>query len=214
MPTIAIIDDNPEQSLTAKYNIELELENMSSTIEVITSFPFREFKEYFNFIEKNEVCVLLLDEQLNDQKFDQKGPVDYLGSQLVSVLRESLKDFPIFALTVTPNKEELTAKYALYEDVIGRLDFIENTEKFVPKILRSAKNYLTKTAIGYERFNELAQIISAGNEDEVLIKELQDLQAKLELPFSGFESKNSWLNEYEKQINELEELNKLIQSKF
>lgn len=212
MKTIAIIDDNSDQSSTAAINIEIELEKLSSSMKVITAFPFRDPNEYFQFIDENEICVLILDEQLNDQSFDEFGPVDYKGSQLVSVLRERLKDFPIYALTVIHSAKDLNDKYSLYEDVIARKDFIENSEKYVPKIWRAAKNYLAENEDAYSRLNEVAKQISDGSMDENLIKELQSLQAKLELNFTGFADRDSWLKEYEKQINQLEKINELIKS--
>jgi hypothetical protein len=210
--TIAIIDDNPDQSSTAKLNIELELEGLVSSLEVITSFPLKDPNEYFDFIDRNNVCVLILDEKLNDQSFEDHGPVDYTGSQLVTILRSRLKDFPIFALTVINTDKDLSEKFSLYEDIIGRGDFIENASKYVPKIWRAAKNYLNENDEAYSRFNELSKIVSNGSEDEILIKEFQSLQAKLELSFSGFEDRNSWLNEYENQINRLEEIRDKLNS--
>ena len=215
MPTIAIIDDNSDQSSTAKVNMEMELENLSSSLNVITSFPFRDQNDYFQFIEDNDVCVLVLDEQLNDQAFNEdEGPVGYKGSQLVTTLRTRLKELPIFALTVIPTAKDLSSKYPLYEDIISRKEFINNTEAYVPKIWRAAKNYLKENLDNFSRFNEITKEISGGNKDENLIKELRALQAKLELNFSGFEDRNSWLNEYENQINNLESLNDLIKSKI
>ena len=214
MPKIAIIDDNTDHSGTVQNNIEIGLAELGSSLEVISSIPFKDPKDYFNFIDRNEVCVLILDEMLNDQAIDENGPVDYKGSQLVVMLREQLKNFPIFALTVIPHNDELESQYSLYEDVISRDEFYKNSEKFIPKFLRAANNYLNDNLDELSQFNELTQEVSGGNSDPELLKKLQALQIKLELPFSGFDDRNAWLNEYEKQIKSLEELNVIINSKL
>lgn len=214
MAAIAIIDDNPDQSETAKTNLELELEKIPSNLKVITSFPFHDRNEYFNFIEANDVCVLILDEQLNDQSFDDSGPVDYKGSELVASLRERLKELPIFALTVRPEVQELKVAYPLYEDIMKRTDFIEKSHEFVPKIWRAAKNYLKENTEAFSRFNEVTKKISEGDNSQDLIKEMQALQAQLDIRFSGFEDRSKWLEEYDKKIIELGEFNELLKSKM
>ena len=214
MAKIAIIDDDTDQSGTVRENLELALAEIGSDLEVITSIPFADPNDYFNFIEENEVCVLILDEKLNDKSNDGKAPVNYLGSQLVSVLRSKLIEFPIFAITNYIDEADLKEKYSEYEDVIARKEFLLETEKYFPKIWRAAKNYLNENEDELSQFNELTKAISGGNNDPELIKKLQALQVKLELPFSGFDDRNAWLNEYESQINSLEKPNSIIKSKL
>lgn len=214
MATIAIIDDNKDQSGTVQNNIEIALTELGSDLKVITSVPFKDPNDYFSFFEKNEVCVLILDEMLNDQANDESGPVDYKGSDLVTALRAKLPDFPIFALTVIPTDGDLKHKYNLYEDIISRKEFYDDANKYVPKFWRAAKNYLKENIDEFSEFNELTKEIAGGSKDPELIKKLQALQIKLELPFSGFDDRNSWLNEYAEQIQSLTELNEIIKSKL
>jgi len=214
MAKIAIVDDNKDQSGTVKTNIEIALAEIGSDLEVITSVPFKDPNSYFDFIEQNEICVLILDEMLNDQSNDENGPVDYKGSDLITTLRTKLPDFPIFALTVIPTDGDLKEKYSLYEDIISRKEFYDDANKYVPKFWRAAKNYLKENIDELSEFNQLTTDISGGNTDPELIKKLQALQVKLEMPFSGFDDRNSWLKEYESQINSLEKLNETIKSKL
>jgi hypothetical protein len=214
MASIAIIDDDTDQSGTVAQNLILALAEIGSDLQVITSAPFNDPNEYFNFIDANEVCVLILDEKLNDRGNNDRGPVDYLGSELVTILRTKLKEFPIFAITNYIGEPELNEKYSQYEEIIYRKDFLFGTEKFFPKIWRAAKNYLSEKTDELSQYNELTMEISGGNDDPKLIQKLQALQVKLELPFSGFDDRNSWLKEYEDQINSLEKLNALIKSKL
>ena len=214
MSFIAIIDDDIEQSETVKLNIELGLEEIGSNLKVLTTTPFRRFEDYLLFIEKNDVVVLILDEKLNDQSFDEIGPVDYTGSELIISLRKHLKDIPIFGLTIIHTDEDLLSKYEYFDDIISRADFYENYRKYVPKFWRAAKNFLKETNDGFNEFNQVAKEVSSGNNSPQLINRLQVLQAKLELPFSGFDDRSSWLNEYESLINQLEEINSILRKKL
>jgi hypothetical protein len=214
MASIAIIDDNADHSGTVQTNIELGLEELGSDLKVITSLPFKDPNDYFAYLIKNEVSVLILDEKLNDLAIDDDGPVDYKGSQLVTFLRTQLPDFPIFALTVIPAESDLNEKYNQYEDIISRTEFYEDANKYVPKFWRAAKNYLKENVEEFSEYNELTQIIASGNNDPELLKKLQALQVKLDLPFSSFDDRNKWLTEYESQIGSLNDLNEIIKSKL
>lgn len=214
MATIAIIDDNPEQSGTILNNLDIAIGEFNSDITAITSLPFKDPNEYFNFIEKNDICVLILDEKLNDQPIDEDGPINYKGSQLVTFLREKLKDFPIYSVTNFVDADELKDKESEFEEVIQRGDFIEHTNRYFPRIARAAKNYLKENLDELSEFNTLTIEISGGNKDPELIKKLQALQVKLDIPLSGFDDRNAWLNEYENQLNSLENLNAIIKSKL
>lgn len=214
MASIAIIDDNPEHSGTVQNNIELGLLDLNSDLRVITALPFKNPDDYFVYLIEQEVVVLILDEKLNDLPIDESGPVDYKGSQLISFLRRRLPEFPIYALTVIPAEGDLNEKHGEYEDIISRDDFYNNVNKYVPKFWRAAKNYLTENRDDLSAYNEITQLVAGGNKDPELLKKLQALQLKLELPMSGFDDRNSWLTEYENQINSLGSLNELIKSKL
>lgn len=214
MATIAIIDDNPEQSGTILNNLEIAISEFKSDLKAISSLPFKDPNEYFNFIDKNDICVLILDEKLNDQPIDENGPINYKGSQLVTFLREKLKDFPIYSVTNFVAADELKEKESEFEEVIPRGDFIEHTNKYFSRILRASKNYLNENLDELSEFNDLTIAISGGDKNPELITRLQALQVKLALPFSGFDERNAWLNEYENQIKSLEKLNEIIKSKL
>lgn len=214
MATVAIIDDNPEQSGTILNNLEIAISDFNSDLKAMALLPFKDPNDYFNFIENHNVCALILDEKLNDQSIDENGPIAYIGSQLVTFLREKLKDFPIYSVTNFVAADELKEKESEFEEVIPRRDFIENTNKYFSRILRASKSYLNVNVGELSEFNNLTIAISGGDKNPDLIKRLQAIQVKLELPFSGFNERNAWLKEYENQINSLEKLNELIKSKL
>ena len=214
MATIAIVDDNPVQSGTILNNIEIAIHEFGSEFKVIATLPFPNPNDYFNFISSNDICVLILDEKLNDQPIDKNGPIDYKGSQLVTFLRHTLKDFPIYSVTNYDGVEDLQAKAQEFEEIIKRADFIKDTNKYFARIVRAANNYLRENLDELSQYNILTAEISGGNKDPQLLKELLALQVKLELPYSGFDDRNAWLNEYELLVESLENLNKIIKSKL
>jgi len=213
MAAIAIIDDNIEQSNSLKLALSQYLENFNCPLNVITQFPFNEFNNYFEFIEQNEVCVLILDERLNNHSSDKNGPVDYKGNQLVSVIREKLKDFPIFSITTFSDDEDLLSKESEFEFILPRDKFVEEGNNYVPKIIRAAQRYLESNIKELNEFGKLTKEIAGGNSNPEKIKRLEALQLKLELPIVDFNERKDWLDQYESQINDLIKLKKEIQKK-
>lgn len=211
---IAVIDDNADQRATVITNLEMGLEDIGSDLEIIGIEPFHEPNDYFNFIQSNDVCVILLDEKLHDQANSNGHPVTYKGSELVDFLREKLKDLPIFAMTVIPTDSELIAKYNQYEGIISRQDFYDHTDKYTPIFWRAAKNYLQENISELDEFNRLTTEVAGGDNDPEKIKKLQALQVRLEIPFSGFDSRKEWIDEYQKQLDALEILNEKIKNKL
>jgi hypothetical protein len=214
MGTIAIIDDNVEQSGTLKITIEHYLKKYDSGLNVITQFPFLEIESYFNFIDEKDICVLILDERLNDQTFDGEGPVNYKGNQLVTEIRKRLKDFPIFMITTYPKDLDLIEKDGEFEYIIQREEFITSGDHFIPIIIRAANRFLKTFSDELSEFNKLAKEIAGGNEDPTVLKRLEALQVKLQLPMSDFNDRESWLKEYEEHIQSLEALKIELEKKF
>ncbi len=211
MPSIAIIDDNLEMSGSLQTILKQHLENLEIDWDVITLFPFSDLNKYFEFIESNEIYALILDEKLNTRSNDDNTPVDYLGSQLVSVLRKRLKDFPIFSITTYPNEDELKDNESEFEFILPREDFANEGSKYVPIIVRAANRYLDSNQRELLEFCNLAKEIAGGNADLEKKERLEILQLKLELPYDGFSERNNWLEEYSHHIKELEKLKEEIQ---
>lgn len=214
MATIAIIDDNAEISESLKIALEQHLENLNNSFKVITKFPFMDINQYFDFIDQNNVCVLILDERLNNQSNDLNGPVDYKGNQLVTVIRERLKDFPIFSITTYSDDTDLQSKLSEFEFILQRDKFVEEGENYVPIIIRAAQRYLESNLHELNEFNILTKEIAGGNSNPEKIKRLQALQVKLELPITVFDDRKIWLDQYEAHIKELEEIKELLRNKI
>lgn len=217
MPQIAIIDDNLDQSSTLKKTLDHYLTKFGSNLTVVTQFPFDKIEQYFDFIETEEICVLILDERLNDQSGPDSGPVDYKGNQLVSELRTRLKDFPIFMVTTYAPDDDLLAKFSEFEYILTRQEITEDEEggnKYVPIIIRSAQRFLDSNNKELCEFNELTKLVAAGNKETAVLDRLKALQVKLELPTVGFNDRNAWLDQYETHITDLEALKQELWQKL
>ena len=217
MPQIAIIDDNPELSGTLKKTIEHYLKKFGSNLTVINQYPFSEIGKYFAFVAENDVCLLILDERLNDQATPEGSPVNYKGNQLVTELRKQLKDFPIMMITTFSSEEDLLDKESEFEYLLNRDDITLNEETanlYIPRLIRSAQRFLESNNKELSEYNELTQRIAGGEKKPELVQRLEALQVKLELPTAGFDDRKAWLDQYEKHIEELESLKKELYSKI
>lgn len=206
MNRIAIIDDNTSQSGTLAKKIRRLLRLHDSDLEVISQTPFVVIEDYFTFIEEKNVCVLILDQRLNDQPSSDGEPVTYTGDQLVESLRERLRDFPIFMITTYSDDSEVESKFSQFERIISRDEFNEDGDKYIPILVRSAQRFLDENENELSEFNSLSQAIAGGSDDPQKLMRFQALQVKLELPLASFNDRNSWLEKYEEHIKELEEL--------
>ncbi len=217
MPQIAIIDDNADQSSTLKKTLDHYLKIFKSNFTTITQFPFQQVESYFDFIESNDICVLILDERLNDQSNGESGPVSYKGNELVTELRKRLKDFPIFMVTTYAPDDDLNSKFSEFEYILTRKEITEDEDggkMYTPIIVRSGQRYLDSNTKELSEFNELTKAVAAGDDDLQKLERLKALQVKLELPTTGFNDRKAWLDQYQVHIADLESLKEELLQKL
>lgn len=214
MSQIAIIDDNIEQCGTLKKTLDYYLKRYGSKVTVICQFPFSNIDNYFDFINENDICLLILDERLNDQVSNDGSHVNYRGNELVVSLREKLKDFPIVMITTYSNDEELRQRENEFEYLLNRNEITESADIHIPRMIRSAQRFLDSNNEELSEFNKLTIQIASGDTSPDLLKRLEALQVKLELPMTGFDDRSIWLEQYEKHIKELQALKKELEQKL
>jgi len=217
MPTIAIIDDNPDQSGTLRKALQLRLNEQGSDLAVIEQFPFRDIENYFSFIQNKEVCVLILDERLNDQSTPEGEPVHYKGIELVKVLRERLKDFPIYMVTTHSDDPDVLERQDQFEAMMNRSEITVDKQEasiLVVRMIRAAQRFLDSNNAELSEFNHLSKRFAAGENEPELLERLSALQSKLELPSAGFDDRKRWLDDYSNHIDELGKLKDEIDKKL
>jgi len=204
MEKIAIVDDNSEQRETSKIRLKLFLKELNSTLEVIDVFPFKEYSDYYGFINSENIIALIIDEKLYNDSQNDKSPVSYNGSDLVVFIRERYKYIPIFTLTNFPEDHILQEKINEYDYIFSKKDF---TIKQVSIIQRSCHRYLEENQNELSIYNDITQKIAIGKGVDEDYHKLSALQTKLHIPLnSDIKIREEWLEEYEKQILALEEL--------
>jgi CheY-like chemotaxis protein len=209
-----IVDDNTQHSELVKENLELEFQKLGVSYNIATIFPFQTFEEYFTYISENNVCLIILDEKLNDQPDSRGNNVNYLGHNLVTILREREKDIPIYTVTNFSTNDDVQGAFQEYDHIISRRDFIEHTDKYVPMMIRASSKFVDRHSETLSELSKLSEEIASGNTSGEKYKRVLALQAALQLPLIGFDDRLSWLNEYENQINELEEIRKELITKL
>ena len=207
MNRIAIIDDNHEQRETLKRAIEAYLERRESTLEVIDIYPFEteDFQVYIDWINSENILVLIFDERMHNESENGKGPVGYKGNELVSIIRKSFKYIPVFTVTSHIDDDELQEKFGEFEYIVGREDFIDNGANYVDIIIRSSQRYLDENQNELSEYDHLTKLIASGKGKSEDIDRLKALQIKLHIPMNDFSDRETWLKEYEIHIKELEE---------
>lgn len=212
MARIAIVDDNKEQRETLRISLRLYLKRKGSSLEVIDIFPFDTYEKYYQWIIDEDVCLLIFDERLQNDSEGGLGPVAYRGNDLVIKIRERFKDIPIFTVSAHIDDEELQARFNEFDYIISRDSF---DEKYVDIIIRSSQRYLEENQKELTEFDELTRKIAAGEGDPSSLERLKALQLKLQIPFiNDLKDRESWLDEYEKQIQALEEINRILAEKL
>ncbi len=212
MARIAIVDDSKDQRETYKKLLTLFLKSKNSQLEVIDIFPFKYFDQYYSWIIKEEIAVLIFDEKLYNDSTEGIEPVDYNGSYLVEKIRERFKDIPIFTLTNFPNDEELQKNFHQFEYILSKGDF---TDKHVDIILRACQRYLAENQKELSSFDDLTKKIALGKAEEGDVEKLKALQMKLQIPVGvDLKDRENWLKNYEDQIAFLEQIKINLESKF
>jgi hypothetical protein len=211
MSKIAIVDDNKDQRDTNTIRLRLFLKKIKSNLEVVDTFPFQKYDEYYRFIEKENIVGLIVDEKLHNDSQPDNPPVDYNGSDLVVRIRERYKYIPFFTLTNFAADPTILEHFENYEYIISKKDF---TEKHVSIIHRACQRYLIENQKELIEFDELSKKIASGEGKKSDLEKLKALQLKLQIPLSvDLGDRQEWLIEYEKQLDSLEKIKSILKDK-
>jgi len=211
MSKIAIVDDSKEQRESLRIALMLWLKRKGSTLEVIDIFPFKTYEEYYPWIIEEEVSVLILDERLHNTSEEDLEAVAYRGNDLVIKIRERFKDIPIFTVSAHIGDDELQARFSEFEYIISRDNF---DEKYVDILIRSSQRYLIENQKELSEFDDLTKKVAIGQANQNDTEKLKALQLKLNIPFmNDLKDRQDWLEEYDKQISDLEGIKNILLEK-
>jgi len=191
MPTLGIIDDRQDIRETLKRDIDLEL---SGEWQSVDSVPLPALDDYVGWLTEHEVCVLLLDERLQEQ-----CAIGYDGHDVVSYIRGKLPTFPIFIITAYPDDSEIVKKFSDVEEIISRIACSEKIVEYVPRFQRAAQRYVEGFQLELSELSEKSRKLAEGTASENDVSKIKALQSKLGLAFNYqfIQDRSKWLEEIE-----------------
>lgn len=216
MSNIAIFDDRVDQRETVARLIKLELKKIGIDWEVQSYPPLANISDYPRWINQHGINLLIVDERLHEVASNDEDNVDYDGHDLVLKLRETHADLPIFVITSWSGDESLEANAGEFEDVIKRGDFTRNCQPYVKRFIRATTRMIDSHEAELVRLATLSEKAALGNASEGDYDEIRQIQQKLSIPFLSefLGTRESWIEDLEKSMHRIEELEKVIKSRL
>ena len=213
MPVIGIIDDREDFRTTLKRKIDLSIKKQQLPWITMDVYPFKDMKDYISWIKENEISILILDERLQEGSHTAES-VNYNGSKLIEFIRESLPEFPVFAITNYPKDPDLQKKFPLFDEILGRDDFFKKSDEYTVRFTRAGQRFLDVYNSQLARLSELSKKVATGTADENDLSELKALQEYLNIPFASlvFSDREEWLRLYQAKIAELSTISNRIKT--
>ncbi|MCU0660388.1 MAG: hypothetical protein MUD00_02125 [Candidatus Pacebacteria bacterium] len=204
---IAVIDDNVDARNFVTSAIEDAITNLEIGTEwsVLKSAPFPKLKDYTDWVNKQQVGVLVVDERLGEVPDADGQTANYKGSDLVGVLRKQFKDMPIYGVTSHPADPSLKEHFALFDEVVERDIFMSKASQYVERFLRTYKNFLDLNEKELSELSVISKKIAQGKATNAQKKRAEAIQQNLEIPVTtlALSSRKELLDEYEKTIKEI-----------
>jgi hypothetical protein len=204
---IAVIDDNVDARNFVTSAIEDAITNLEIGTEwsVLESAPFPKLKDYTDWVNKQQVGVLVVDERLGEVPDADGKTANYKGSDLVGVLRKQFKDMPIYGVTSHPADPSLKEHFALFDEVVERDIFMSKASQYVERFLRTYKNFLDLNEKELSELSVISKKIAQGKATNAQKKRAEAIQQNLEIPVTtlALSSRKELLDEYEKTIKEI-----------
>lgn len=146
--------------------------------------PLNDLNEYKTFINDEEISVLILDELLHEQAEDSDSHVKYNGHDVANYLRKFNSEFPIHIITSYKDNEALNDSGESFDSIYDRNEFIKNSEKIVPRLVRSAMRYIETNDKKLSEMTRLAQKKATDNLNQDEDNRLLALQEELNIKIS------------------------------
>jgi hypothetical protein len=215
MSSIGIIDDRDVDRKLIVDGLSLSLGDDERGWNIIDSVPLTTLDEYPSWISQNKICVLVIDELL-DEITNNGTAVNYRGHDLVDFIRGRFATLPIFVVTAHSNDLVLQERFKDVEGIIDRKDYGQSYRKFAPRIVRAAQQYLNVFQNELSELSELAKKTATGvkiSDDERLRADA--IRTKLDIAFSinSISGMNEWINEANNLVKQIEKLREEIERK-
>ncbi|RTY96038.1 hypothetical protein [Flavobacterium sp. GT3R68] len=205
MRYIGLIDDRERTRTSLRNAILLPfLTDGNKEWDVIDIEPLSSKADYQSWVLENEISVLIIDEKLNESSV-----VDYLGHDVVILLRAVYPELPIFCITAAKRDDDLNENYKNYNFILSKSDFEKNTNEWVNLFVKSGSDFYDKYSSKKDRLSELAAIVSSsdGEVSPEIKEEMNKIQEFLSITHNvDTVSTEAWLREFSAEIKEFDEL--------
>lgn len=215
MPVLGIIDDRKDIRDTLVRRIKNNIEKLVEAWEVIGISPFIKMSDYVNWIDSEDIAVIILDQRLTETADSGKEHVSYNGHQLVSYLRQTYKEIPIYMITTfkEDDKREIESKFKEFDDILSRDEFNKKASEYVSRFIRSGQKYIETQKERLSLLSTISEKIAKGEATEDEVKQAKAIQKELEIPviIESLTERKDWLTNIDDKVKELEKLNKEIE---
>lgn len=206
---IALLDDNADKRATVINGLSAALKD--SGWECIEC-PLNEDKTaYTQWLIKNRVAVLLVDQLLNEKPDGNEPVVDYKGHEVIEEIRSRLPYFPIVVVTMASEDPDLSQHSGSADHIIDRKSLLRNTEEHVPRLVRLGQNYVDIHQKELAELTDLSTKVASGQGTAEDYTRLSALQQKFLMPFSEGTDADHQLDELEDELAKLSALSKRIE---
>ncbi len=202
---LAIVDDRKETRNVVVDVIANALDNLEMTGKwsVLGVPPLSTLKEYPEWIIRENVGILIVDERLGEVPNASGKIADYKGSDLVALLRTQYKEMPIYGVTAYHADDSLQEHFSLFDDVVERSDFAAKTVQYIGRFLRTYQNFFEENEKELTELSKISKKIAIGTASKSEKNRAEAIQRNLEIPVStiSIANRKEWLDDYEKILN-------------
>ncbi|MFB9080227.1 hypothetical protein ACFFLS_11960 [Flavobacterium procerum] len=215
MRYIGLIDDREVTRTSLKLSLRVPLlanGKEKQEWDIIDIEPFKDINEYIGWISENEISILIIDEKLNESTV-----VNYLGHNVVIILRDAFPELPIFCITAAKREPDLNDNYKYYNFILSKDEFQERRDEFVNLFIKSGEDFYRKYTEKKDRLSEIADFMADQNGDvsDEIKNEADDIRDFLMLTHKvDSSSAEAWLHEFSSKVKNFEDILEKINSEL
>ena len=166
--------------------------------------------DYPTWLYQNQVCVLIVDQLLNESVPTGSDPITYKGSDVLRSVQRAMRGFPLVVLTAYPGDADLAANKGKADYVLGRGIFIRELSDYVERLVRHAKKFLEDYQQQLAEFTTLSQKKAQGTTTVDENAKLKALQSLFDWPIVQTQRDDAF-DDIEKRLEELERLKREVE---
>lgn len=175
MPSIALVDDRPNDRGTIEKLIASELKRRGETGQwsVVAEAPPSNAEYVLEWMDTNDATALLTDWRLSEGSQRDRA-VGYDADQLISAVRQARPAFPIYV--ITGFEADARSHLKDVEGIFDRNTFVKDIDVILTQILRAATRRHDDHRDALAEFATLSARIATGNANESDLQSMKTLE--------------------------------------